>query len=161
MACHSLPFENFSRVGAVSDSPTMAKVLMRSMTLREPAHAVSLHHSGIASTFCPTDNINPISSLEDLSDCDFATDLVAIGVINPKLAEDGEGTGTRLLRMSENRLRNTVSLLTTKSQLERSIPVSLLSLLLHNGTGSSLYDRDRDKIPLSGKDLSHTKLLSY
>ena len=52
-------------------------------------------------------------------------------------------------------------LLIAKSQLERRIPVSLLSLLLHNGTGSGLYDRNRDKIPLSGKDLSHTQLLSY
>jgi len=51
--------------------------------------------------------------------------------------------------------------LTSKSQLERSIPIPLLSLLLHNGTGSGLYDRDRDKIPLSGKNLSHAKLLTY
>ena len=100
MAGHSLPPENFSRIGAVSDSPTMTKVLMRSMTLRKPAHAVSFHHSGIAPTFCPTDNIDPVSSLEDLSNCDFTTNLVGVGVIYPKLAEDCEGTGTGLLRMS-------------------------------------------------------------
>ena len=100
MTCHSLPFENFSRIGAVSDSPTMAEVLMRSMTLRESAHAVSFHHSGIAPTFCPTDNVNPISRLEDLCNCNFTADLVAIGVIYPKLAEDSEGTGTSLLSMS-------------------------------------------------------------
>jgi hypothetical protein len=161
VACHSLAFENFSRVGAVSDSPTMTKILMRAMTLRKPAHAVSFHHAGIAPTFCPTDDVDPISGLEDLSNRDFATDLVALDVIEPKLAQDSEGTGTGLLRMSQDRLRNPVWFLTSKSQLERSIAISLLRLFLHNGTWSGLYDRDRDEVPLSGKNLSHTKLLTY
>jgi len=100
MACHSLPFENFSRVGAVSDSPTMTEILVCSMTLRESAHAVSFHHSGIAPTFCPTNNVDSISRLEDLSNGNFTTNLVVVDIIYPKLAEDSEGTGTRLLSMS-------------------------------------------------------------
>ena len=161
MAGHSLPFENFSGVGAVSDSPTMAKVLMCSMTLRKPAHAVSFHHSGIAPTFCPTNNVDPISRLEDLCYCNFTADLVAISVIYPKLAQNSEGTGTRFLSMSENRLRNTLGFLTSKSQLERNITISLLSFLLHHGTWSGLYDRNRHEVSLSGKNLSHAELLSY
>ena len=51
--------------------------------------------------------------------------------------------------------------LTSKSQLERSVTISLLSFLLHNGTWSSLYHRNRNEVPLSGENLSHAELLSY
>ncbi len=134
---------------------------MRSMTLRESAHAVSFHHSGIAPTFCPTNNVDPLSRLENLSNGNFTADLVVVDIIYPKLAEDSEGTGTRLLSMSENRLRNTLWFLTSKPQLERSITISLLSFLLHNGTWSSLYDRNRNEVSLGGKDLRHAELLAY
>ncbi|MCY4387707.1 MAG: hypothetical protein OXC18_11450 [Desulfurellaceae bacterium] len=73
---------------------------MRSMTLRKPAHAVSFHHAGIAPTFCPADNVDSISRLEDVPNGYFTTDLVAINVIDPKLPEDSEGAGTGLLRMA-------------------------------------------------------------
>ena len=78
----------------------MTKVLMRSMALGKPTHPMSFHHSGKASTFRPTDNVDPVPKLEDLPNPDFTADLVAINVIYPELAEDGEWACARFLTMS-------------------------------------------------------------
>jgi len=160
LSSHPLALKDTARKRAISNRPTVTKVLVGPVASGKAAHTVPLNDSSIPAPFGTSDDVDQFSWLKDLSDCQFATDFVVIDVSDAEFAQHHNRVNASSFAMANQGLIRALGFACAKAKLERCVPVPLDGLLLHYCARASLDDSDRHERTIHAKNLAHPELFT-
>ena len=163
MSGHLLVLEH-PRRSRVCAQRTDASVVTGTVSHGSAMLVPSLDRTGETVTLAGADNVDLVARREHVAG-DRAANFIRRAVIQPELFESAHRLDARLRVVALQGLvgqlvRSLVVLVRAERHLYGVVAVLVHGLLLNDGAGTCLHDRDRDHYAVFGEDLAHPEFLS-